>query len=185
MTAYASHLSIGKSAWCKIRQGAVLLTFLSTLSGVAWGDDALPPPSDLEGAKSDILQLDRDLAQLENRLVLTERTTLLFGLSAKSKQKLSSISVKIDNKPTLTASFTADQVDSLHKGGMATLKDFNLPIGAHVLDVSLQDATSGKRVEQRFNFNKATARNIMALEWVERPAPNQPPIKLIEWNRHD
>lgn len=185
MTAYASHISIGKSAWCKIRQGAVLITLLSTLSGVAWGDDDLPPPSNLEDAKSDILQLDRDLSQLENRLILTTRTTLLFGLSAKSQQNLSNITVNIDNKPMVSLNLTAQQVDSLHKGGMATLKDFNLPMGAHVLDVSLQDATSGKRVEQRFTFNKAIARNIMALEWVERPAPNQPPIKLIEWNRHD
>ncbi|MEY4517254.1 MAG: hypothetical protein RL180_1600 [Pseudomonadota bacterium] len=184
MTAIASQLNFGKSAWCKIRQGAGAVLMLATLNSAAWSDDSLPPPSNLEDAKSDILQLDRDLALLDSRLLLTNRTTLLFGLSAKSQLSIRSLTLTLDNQPFNTQTFDDAQVDSLRKGGMATIRDFNLPTGQHVLNVMIEDV-AGKRLEQRFNFKKTNPRNIMALEWSERPAPNTPPIKLIEWIRND
>jgi hypothetical protein len=185
MTAIASQLNFGKSAWCKIRQGAGAVLMLATLNSAAWSDDSLPPPSNLEDAKSDILQLDRDLALLDNRLLLTSRTLLLFGLSAKSQLSIDSLALTLDNQPLKTVTFDPPQVDSLRKGGMATILDFNLPQGAHVLEVDVVDGRTGKHLQQRFSFKKSNARNIMALEWSERPAPNSPPIKLIEWSQND
>ena len=185
MTAIASQRNFGKSAWCKIRQGATAVFVFATLNSIAWCDDSLPPPSNLEDAKSDILQLDRDLSLLEQRVLLTERTTLLFGLSAKSQLTVQSLAVQIDGKPVKTMLFDQRQVDSLRKGGMATLLDFNLAKGEHVLTVDLTDGRTAQHLQQTFRFNKTNARNIMALEWSERPAPNTPPIKLIEWNQND
>ena len=75
MTEKASLIAIGSTAWHKRRQDAarVILMISTALTLVAaHADDTLPAPSNLEDAKSDILQLDRDLALLEQRTFLKQ-----------------------------------------------------------------------------------------------------------------
>lgn len=188
MTEKASLIAIGSTAWHKRRQDAarVILMISTALTLVAaHADDTLPAPSNLEDAKSDILQLDRDLALLEQRTFLKQRTTLLFGLSPKSKQSVSQLRLSLDGKPLLTHNFDPQQMTSLKKGGMAPLWDQNLPVGTHSLDVELVETTSNRTIKQRFDFKKTSERSLMAIQLVERPAPNAPPIKLIEWKRYE
>jgi hypothetical protein len=188
MTEKASLIATGSTAWRKRRQDAAKVIFMisaTLMMATAHADDALPAPSNLEDAKSDILQLDRDLALLEQRTFLKQRTTLLFGLSPKSKQSVSVLRLTLDGQPLLTMNFAQQHMSSLKKGGMAPLWDQNLAVGMHSLEVEIVETTTNRTIKQRFDFKKGSERNLMALQLVERPAPNTSPIKLIEWKYYE
>lgn len=188
MTEKASLIAIGSTAWRKRRQDAAsVILMISTMLMVvaAHADDTLPAPSNLEDAKSDILQLDRDLALLEQRTFLKQRTAFLFGLSPKSKQSVNALRLTLDGRPLLSVNFDQQQMDSLKKGAMAPLWDQNLEVGSHRLEVELVETTTNRTLTQHFDFKKTTERSLMAIQLVERPAPNASPIKLIEWKRYE
>lgn len=148
-------------------------------------DDRLPAPSNVEDAKSDILQLDRDISALEQRVFLTEKTTILFNLPAKTSQSVSNIQLILDGQPIVNSTFSESNIKSLKKGGMAPLWEQNLSMGKHRLEVSLFEVSSNRTIAQSFNFEKKSARTFMALQLIERPLPDETPIKLIVWNRND
>ncbi len=144
----------------------------------------LPPPANLENSKSDILQLDRDLANYEQRFLTPLRTTLLFGLSPNSTLGLRNLQVQLDGKLLVNRDYGSPELASLQKGGMDLLFDTNLPLGRHVLSVTVQPLR-GPQVQRQLAFIKKNPVSLMAIQWVEKPAPGTFPLRLVEWVRHD
>lgn len=166
--------------------GALIATAvtLCLLCNPAFADEALPAPSNLEDAKSDVLQLDRDLAHLKQRLLLPQRTVLLFGITPKSKLTVNSVQISLDGHPLPVREYDQQALDALLKGGADTVMDANLKQGAHVLEITVSQKNREK-ITQRIEFTKVVPKNILGIQLVERPGVGELPLKLVEWSQHD
>lgn len=166
--------------------GAVIVTaiVLCSLCNPVLADDALPAPSNLEDAKSDVLQLDRDLAHLKQRLLLPQRTQLLFGLTPKSKLTVNTVQITLDGRALPDRRYDQVALDALLKGGSDTVMDANLSVGTHVLDVTVLQ-NNHEKITQRIEFKKTVPKDILGIQLIERPGVGELPLKLVEWSQHD
>jgi|GEM_PF-4046988 len=148
------------------------------------GAEELPAPSNLESAKSDLLQLDRTIASLKQRLTLPARTLLLFGLTPQSQLSVRSIAVRLDGRSLPVREYDAQALNALLQGGMDTLMDANLPVGDHILEV-LVTLSDKAPVSQRIEFTKTLAKDIVAIKFKEHPGLDEQPLAVVEWSQHD
>ena len=172
------------------RQGATAFAFVLpallciALGNAAHAEDALPSPSNLEDAKSDVLQLDRSLAHLKQRLLLPNRSLVLFGITPKSQLTVQTLQVSLDGRPLPTRQYDQNALNALLMGGMDTLMDANLKSGVHTLDITVTQANKAL-ISQRIQFTKTVSKDILGIQLVERPGPGELPLRLVEWSQHD
>ena len=166
--------------------GALIATavIMYSLCNPVFANDTLPAPSNLEDAKSDVLQLDRDLAHLKQRFLLPQRTVLLFSLTPKSKLTVNSVQISLDGHPLPNRQYDQVALDALLKGGADTVMDANLKKGAHVLDVTVIQINREK-ITQRIEFTKTVSKNILGVQLIEHPGVGELPLRLVEWSQHD
>lgn len=166
--------------------GALIATavILYSLCNPVFADDAQAAPSNLEDSKSDVLQLDRDLAHLKQRLLLPQRTVLLFGITPKSKLTVNTVQISLDGRPLPVREYDQVALDALQKGGSDTVMDANLKVGAHVLDITVSQNNRDK-ITQRIEFTKTVSKDILGIQLVERPGVGELPLRLVEWSQHD
>lgn len=166
--------------------GAVIATavILCSLCNPVFADDALPAPSNLEDAKSDVLQLDRDLAHLKQRLLLPQRTVMLFGITPKSKLTVNSVQISLDGRPLPVREYDQQALDALLKGGSDTVMDANLKKGAHILEITVTQ-NNREKITQQIEFTKTVSKNILGIQLIERPGVGERPLKLVEWSQND
>jgi hypothetical protein len=162
----------------------VIAVLLHALCNPAHADDSIPPPSNLEDARSDVLQLDRDLAHLKQRIFQPQRTVLLFGITPLSKLTVNSVQVSLDGRPLPSHQYNQGALDALLKGGMDTLMDSNLSPGAHELNVTVSQ-NNHATITQQIKFTKTVEKDILGIQLVERPGLGELPLKLVEWSQHD
>lgn len=139
----------------------------------------------LEDAKADMLQLDRMLSRLSQQTFQREQSTLLLSLTPNSALRIRSISIALDGRTIVNRDFDAVANQSLNQGGMIRLWQNNLLPGSHELRVQLTPASNHAPVVQQFTFSKTGVRSLIGLQWLERPVPNQPPLRLVEWVEHE
>ncbi len=180
---FGKHISLAPS---NLRWNAlyVVAIILMGLCKPAFAEESIQAPSNLEDAKSNLLQLDRDLARLKQNILQPNRTLLLFGLTPLSKLTVNTLQVSINGRPLPVRKYDQSQLGTLLKGGMDTVMDANLPVGAHVFDITVLQ-NSRQQITQQIKFNKAVAKNIVGIKLIEQPGPGELPLKLVEWSQHD
>lgn len=172
------------------RQGATAFAFVLpallciALGNAAHAEDSLPSPSNLENAKSDVLQLDRSLAHLKQRLLLPNRSLVLFGITPKSQLTVNSLQLTLDGRPLPVRQYDQNALSALLMGGMDTLMDANLKPGIHTLDITVGQVNKAP-ISQRIQFTKTVPKDILGIQLVERPGPGEQPLRLVEWAQHD
>jgi hypothetical protein len=162
----------------------VIAVLLQALCHPAYADESIPAPSNLEDARSDVLQLDRDLAHLNQRIFQPERSVLLFGMTPLGKLTVNSLQVDLDGHPLPTRKYDQAALNALLKGGMDTVMDANLSVGAHVLDITVSQ-NNNVNITQHIKFTKTVAKDILGIQLIERPGLGELPLKLVEWSQHD
>jgi hypothetical protein len=162
----------------------VIAVLLQALCHPAYADESIPAPSNLEDARSDVLQLDRDLAHLKQRIFQPERSVLLFGMTPLGKLTVNSLQVDLDGHPLPTRKYDQAALNALLKGGMDTVMDANLSVGAHVLDITVSQ-NNNVNITQHIKFTKTVAKDILGIQLIERPGLGELPLKLVEWSQHD
>ena len=180
---FGKHISLAPS---NLRWNAlyVVAIILMGLCKPAFAEESIQAPSNLEDAKSNLLQLDRDLARLKQNILQPNRTLLLFGLTPLSKLTVNTLQVSINGRPLPVRKYDQSQLGTLLKGGMDTVMDANLPVGEHVFDITVLQ-NSRQQITQQIKFNKAVAKNIVGIKLIEQPGPGELPLKLVEWSQHD
>ncbi len=157
---------------------------LHALCNPVYADDSIPAPSNLEDARSDVLQLDRDLAHLKQRILQPDRTVLLFGITPLGKLSVNTLEISLDGRPLPTRQYDEGALNALLKGGMDTVMDANLSVGSHVLDVTVLQNDRAK-ITQQIKFTKTVAKDILGVQLLEHPGLGESPLKLVEWSQHD
>ncbi len=179
-----THSSLAPSGlwWNKLLFMVPIL--LIGFSHTAYAEEPVQGPSDIENAKLNLLQLDRDLERLKQNILMPNRTVLLFGLTPLSQLTVNTLQVTINGRPLPVRKYDQSQLATLLKGGMDTVMDTNLPVGDHIFDITVLQ-NNRNQITQQIKFKKTVAKNIVGIKLIEQPGPGELPLKLVEWSQND
>lgn len=171
-----------------IRQGiAVVLVAYAICAVSAQAEQALPEAANLETAKSDVLQLDRELSRLEQKRLFPMRTLVLFGMAPTLNAQAATLTLSIDGKQVSQQRLEQLQLDSLRQGGKLELWANNLRRGTHQVLIELQPegGATTARLQEQVSLNKRQDRQVLGIQWVEPNRVNPSQFRWIEWPDYD
>lgn len=160
------------------------LAFLTFALPAAHAAEA-PLPRDLQGLKGELLNLNRDIAQLEKELLFpSTEAAVVVSLEAGSDLKLIDIKLLIDEKEAGYHLYTDAEVKAMTKGGMQRLYTGNLTSGQHTLRaiINLRGA-KGEEVQRTANltFTKSAQRKVIEIKPVAQASGAQGDVRFREW----
>lgn len=144
-----------------------------------------PLPRDLQGLKGELLNLNRDIAQLEKELLFpSSETAVVVTLEAGSDLKLIDIRLLIDEKDAGYHLYTEAETRAMAKGGMQRLYTGNLTSGQHLLRAIINvRGPKGEEVPRvaTWNFTKTAQRKVIEIKPVVQASGPQGDVRFREW----
>lgn len=143
-------------------------------------------PADLQDLKSDILNLNREISQLESELLYpSSSAAILIGINAGSRLRLVDINISVDDQNVGYHAYSEQETAALGKGGLHRVFMGNFTSGQHTLKavVNAYDAR-GKDFQRTvtYTFNKGSLRKILEIKAAEDPSGAQPAVFTFnEW----
>lgn len=140
----------------------------------------------VKALKSDLVQLNRELYELEEALINPANTqvSVFLSLSAVSNFDLDSVELKLDGNTATTYLYKESELKALKRGGVQRLYIGNISSGSHTLTAVLNGLGESDRYfrrEQKFSFDKASKPKMMELQIIESKK-KEPEFKVKEWN---
>lgn len=167
------------------RTVASLLGFAMLISPLVSFAAEVPLPSDLQSMKGELLNLNRDLTQLENELLFpSSETAIVVAVEAGSGVKITDLTVQIDDRPAGYHYYSDAEFTALTKGGMHRIYAGNLGSGQHTLKTVMTGKEPDGKDFQRtatFNFTKAATRKVIEVKAADNPTHTQGEIRFREW----
>jgi hypothetical protein len=165
--------------------GRLLALACLTLALPATHAAEAPLPRDLQGLKGELLNLNRDIAQLEKELLFpSTEAAVVVTLEAGSDLKLIDVKLLIDEKEAGYHLYTDAEVKAMTKGGMQRLYTGNLTSGQHSLRaiINLRGA-KGEEVQRvaSWTFTKTAQRKVIEIKPVAQASGSQGDVRFREW----
>ena len=118
--------------------------------------------------KSDVLQIARDLALLEERLLYPSNTHLavFIEMGAEDAFRLDAVSIEIDGEAVAHHIYTFKELEALGGGGVQRIYTGNVTSGTHQLTVAVNGKLASGRdfnTSQSFGFSKGVAPQLLGL----------------------
>ena len=140
----------------------------------------------IQDAKSDVIQLNRDLLVLEEELLFPANTqvALFVSMDVGKLFELDSVQIKLDDKVVTNYLYTPLEVQALHRGGVQRLHVGNLRSGAHELVAVFTGRGPHERDYKRgatLKFDKSTDAKYIELRIHDTPAKLQPEFEVKVW----
>jgi hypothetical protein len=161
----------------------ILAAFVFNTSFAA-GDSSVP--ADLQDLKSEILNLNREITQLESELLYpSSSTAILVGINAGSRIRLVDINLSVDDQHVGYHAYSEQETAALGKGGLHRVFIGNFTSGQHSLKAVINAYDARGKDFQRtvsYTFNKASLRKIIEVKAAEDPSGAQPAVFTFnEW----
>jgi hypothetical protein len=140
----------------------------------------------IQAAKSDVIQLNRDLLVLEEELLFPASTQVAVFLSMDVGKlfQLDSVQIKLDDKVVTDYLYTPGEVTALHRGGVQRLYLGNLRTGSHELVAFFTGEGPHERDYKRgttIKFDKGTDAKYIELRIKDSQAKLQPEFEVKVW----
>jgi hypothetical protein len=141
---------------------------------------------EVQGAKKDIIELNKDLFVLEEELLFPANTqvAVYVSMDVGTFFALDSVTVKIDNKEVKNYLYTAREADALLKGGVQQIYLGNLKVGKHELVAFFTGKGPMERDYRRgatINFNKGVGAKYLELKITDKVSKHQPEFTIKDW----
>lgn len=157
---------------------------LLAISSLTFAAEA-PLPSDLQSMKGELLNLNREITQLENDLLFpSSETAIVIALEAGAGVTISDVSVYIDDRSVGYHYYSEQELSALSKGGMQRLYGGNLTSGQHVLKAIMTGTDPNGKEYQRtatYSFNKGATRKVIEVKAADNASHTQGEIRFREW----
>ncbi|MFZ5561923.1 MAG: hypothetical protein ACOY41_10445 [Pseudomonadota bacterium] len=144
-----------------------------------------PLPKDLQGLKGELLNLNRDITQLEKELLFpSTETAVVVALDSGSSIKIVDLKLQLDDKDVGYHYYSDAELAALAKGGMQRIYSGNLTSGTHTLKATLTVRDQEGRESQRFgaySFTKGAQRKVIEIKAADAAATAQSNIRFREW----
>jgi len=151
------------------------------------------PPADfktldqeIQDAKKDVIELNKDLFVLQEELLFPSNTqvAVYVSMDVGAFFALDSVTLKIDNKEVKNYLYTAREAEALLKGGVQELYLGNLKVGKHELVAFFTGKGPMDRDYKRgatINFAKSVGAKYLELKITDRVTKHQPEFKIKDW----
>jgi hypothetical protein len=161
------------------------LSVLLLLPALAFGD-AAGTAVQVQDLKQSVIDLNRDLQQLEEQLLYPDSTQVAFFVSLDVGKffELDAVHLKLNDKEVANYLYTAKQVDALKRGGVQRLHVANVRKGEHEIVVFFTGRGPHGRDYRRavsYRFQKLPSAQYMELKIVDAPNMLQPDVRIREW----
>lgn len=144
-----------------------------------------PLPRDLQGLKGELLNLNRDISQLEKELLFpSTEAAVVVTLEPGSGLRLIDVRIFIDDRDAGYHLYTDAEMAALVKGGMQRIYTGNLASGAHTLKAVITLRGEKNEEVQRtatYNFSKGAARKVIEIKPVMQ-ATRDGNVRFREWD---
>lgn len=136
--------------------------------------------------KLDVLELNRELFELEEELLFpaTTQLSIYVSLDAGAFFKLDSVDLKVDEKHLSKHLYTQRQINALKKGGVQKLFTGNIRPGKHHLVATLQ----GRDVQDRdvqelvtLEFEKSSTAKYLEIRIRDKKQVRAATFDVVEW----
>lgn len=136
--------------------------------------------------KEEVIQLNRDLFELEESILHPANTQVAVFLSVNTKQAfiLDSVELKIDGRIATTYLYRESELKALEKGGVQRLYIGNISTGPHKINAVFNGQGSNDRYFRRdktFGFEKADKAKFIELTISDSKKLNEPEFSIKEW----
>ena len=136
--------------------------------------------------KSEVVELNRALFELEEELLYPSDTQVALFLSIKTKKRflLDSVEIKIDGNIATTYLYTESEIKALEKGGIQRLYMGNISSGPHKLTAVFNGQGANDhyfRKDKTFNFEKSNRSKFIEIGLSDSSGV-EPEFKFTEWH---
>jgi hypothetical protein len=140
----------------------------------------------IQDAKSDVIQLNRDLLVLEEELLFPASTqvALFVSMDVGKLFQLDSVQIKLDDKVVANYLYTPLEVAALHRGGVQRVYLGNLKAGEHQIVAFFTGKGPHERDYKRgttIKFDKGTEPKYIELRIKDSSARLQPEFEVKVW----
>ncbi len=137
--------------------------------------------------KKQVLELNRDLSRLQEKLLFPPRTRLTIFLSFDlgNNFKLDAVQIKLDGKIVANHLYTERELNALKRGGAQRLYLGNLPSGNHELAAFFTGKDpKGRdyRRDSRLKLKKGSEPQFIELQITDNTRQQQPKFKIKVWD---
>jgi hypothetical protein len=162
-------------------------------TGAASTNTPAPPASEfsdldkrIEDAKSQVIELNRDLMVLEEELLFPASTqvAVFVSMDVGTLFDLDSVQVKLDDKEVANYLYTPAEVQALHRGGVQRVYLGNLRAGSHELVAFFTGGGPHRRDYRRatsVKFDKGTDPKYIELRIKDSTGKMQPEFDVRIW----
>lgn len=139
-----------------------------------------------EKLKQDLVELNRELYDFEERLLYPTETQLAVFLSLRSDTTftIDSVGIILDGKLVATHLYEESELEALKKGGIQKVYLGSLADGRHKLKVQLNGQAADKsyfRRKKELKFSKENKAKYIQMEISENSVKREPSIKVKQW----
>ncbi|HUG23547.1 AraC family transcriptional regulator [Piscinibacter sp.] len=140
----------------------------------------------IQDAKSDVIQLNRDLLVLEEELLFPANTqvALFVSMNVGKLFELDSVQIKLDDKVVTHYLYTPLEVQALHRGGVQRVYLGNLRAGEHEIVAFFTGKGPHERDYKRgatIKFDKGTEPKYIELRIKDSTGKLQPEFDVKVW----
>jgi len=140
----------------------------------------------IQRAKSDVIQLNRDLMVLEEELLFPANTqvAVFVSLDVGKLFALDSVQVKVDDREVANYLYTPSEVEALHRGGVQRIYLGNVRAGPHELVALFVGKGPHDRDYRRgatVKFDKGTDPKYIELQIKDSSGKIQPEFDVKIW----
>jgi len=141
---------------------------------------------EIQGLKTDVVDLNKDLFVLEEELLFPANTQVAVFLAVDVGDffALDTVQLRIDRKEVINYLYTPREVEALLKGGVQRLYVGNLKVGTHELVAFFNGKGPHERAYQRgasLRFEKGVGAKYLELRINDRQRKLQPEFEIKDW----
>jgi len=141
---------------------------------------------EVQGAKKDVIDLNKDLFVLEEELLFPANTqvAVFVSMDVGTFFALDSVTIKIDNKEVANYLYTAREADALLKGGVHRIYLGNQKVGKHELVAFFTGKGPVERDYRRgatLVFDKGVGAKYLELKITDKVPKHQPEFSVKDW----
>ena len=190
------HVSRSQQCWQSVRLlftacvSCVLLTGAGTVPQTDDPRDAreryIELDSEIQVIKEEILEINRDILQLEELSLYPhgQQLVVLVSIADNSPVNPASISLQLDGRTVSQHTYTGREGAALQEGGVHRLYAGRLGDGEHVLEVSVTGKQAGRQAfqqQRRVTITKLPGRKYLELQLGPGDNTSEPGLTVYEW----
>lgn len=164
-----------------------LVLFISLcMSFSVFAADQAGLDAEIEELKAEVIELNRDLFDLEEQLLYPATTSfaVFVSMDAVPDFEIQAVKLNLDEQDVTSHIYRAEQVEALRRGGIQKIYAGNLKPGMHNLKAEIVGKDRDGRPVKRMvvaDFGKARSSKYLEVKISNNPNQNKPDFAIVEW----